>query len=50
VPVKTEVQAFPLEQTNQALDSLRRGQLQGAAVLSINSQFPSKMNVHRKTE
>ena len=35
VPVKTEVQAFPLEQANQALERLRRGQLQGAAVLSI---------------
>ena len=35
VPVKTEVQAFPLEQANQALDSLRRSQLQGAAVLVV---------------
>jgi propanol-preferring alcohol dehydrogenase len=33
VPVKTEVQIFPLEQANQALDRLRRGQIQGAAVL-----------------
>jgi propanol-preferring alcohol dehydrogenase len=36
VPVKTEVQAFRLEQANQALESLRQGQLQGAAVLVIN--------------
>jgi len=35
VPVKTEVQAFPLEQANQALQRLRRGQLQGAAVLTV---------------
>jgi alcohol dehydrogenase, propanol-preferring len=35
VPVRTEVQAFPLEQANQALEQLRRGQLQGAAVLTI---------------
>lgn len=35
VPVRTEVQAFPLEQANAALERLRRGQLQGAAVLTI---------------
>jgi len=35
VPVRTEVQAFPLEQANVALERLRRGQLQGAAVLTI---------------
>jgi propanol-preferring alcohol dehydrogenase len=33
VPVKTEVTLFPLEQTNEALDRLRAGQLEGAAVL-----------------
>mgnify|MGYP005853425293 CR=1 FL=1 len=37
VPVKTEVQVFPLEQANQALDRLRRGQLTGAAVLQISA-------------
>ncbi len=35
VPVKTEVQLFPLEEANQALERLRKGQLQGAAVLQI---------------
>jgi propanol-preferring alcohol dehydrogenase len=35
VPVKTEVQTFPLEQANQALEHLRRGQIQGAAVLVV---------------
>jgi len=35
VPVKTEVQVFPLELANQALDSLRRGQVQGATVLVV---------------
>lgn len=34
--VKTEVQPFPLEHANEALDKLRRGELQGAAVLVIN--------------
>ncbi len=29
VPVRTEVQAFPLEQANEALERLRRGQLAG---------------------
>jgi alcohol dehydrogenase, propanol-preferring len=33
VPVKTEVQTFPLEQANEALARLREGRLRGAAVL-----------------
>jgi len=33
VPVRTEIQRFPLDRANEALDSLRRGRLQGAAVL-----------------
>jgi len=33
VPVRTEVETFPLEQANVALDRLRSGQLTGAAVL-----------------
>ncbi len=35
VPVKTEVQLFPLEQANEALNRIRQGQLQGAAVLEM---------------
>ena len=35
VPVKTEVTPFRLEQANEALDRLRKGQLTGAAVLMI---------------
>jgi len=34
--VKTEVEVFPLEQANEALNRLRRGQLQGAAVLIMS--------------
>jgi propanol-preferring alcohol dehydrogenase len=37
VPVKTEVTTFPLEQANQALESLRQGDFQGAAVLTVSS-------------
>jgi propanol-preferring alcohol dehydrogenase len=33
VPVRTEVETFPLEEANEALDRLRRGALRGAAVL-----------------
>jgi alcohol dehydrogenase, propanol-preferring len=33
VPVKTQTVTYPLEQANQALDDLRNGRLQGAAVL-----------------
>jgi propanol-preferring alcohol dehydrogenase len=36
VPVKTEVTQYPLEEANQALDDLRGGQLEGAAVLLID--------------
>lgn len=35
VPVRTEIQLFPLEQVNEALSRLREGQIQGAAVLRI---------------
>jgi propanol-preferring alcohol dehydrogenase len=33
IPVRTEVTCFPLEKANEALQYLREGQLQGAAVL-----------------
>ncbi len=33
VPVRTEVELFPLEQANEALDRLRRGDVRGGAVL-----------------
>jgi propanol-preferring alcohol dehydrogenase len=36
VPVKTEVEVFPLIQANEALRCLREGKLQGAAVLNTN--------------
>ena len=35
VPVRTEVEPFPLEQANEALDRLRAGNLRGAAVLLL---------------
>jgi alcohol dehydrogenase, propanol-preferring len=35
VPVRTEVQKFRLEQAKEALDSLRSGDIQGAAVLVV---------------
>jgi propanol-preferring alcohol dehydrogenase len=35
VPVRTEVTPYPLEDANQALDDLRSGKLDGAAVLII---------------
>jgi propanol-preferring alcohol dehydrogenase len=33
IPVRTEVETFPLEQANEALDRLRAGAVRGAAVL-----------------
>jgi propanol-preferring alcohol dehydrogenase len=35
VPVRTEVEAFPLEHANEALGRLRAGELRGAAVLRV---------------
>jgi propanol-preferring alcohol dehydrogenase len=35
VPVRTEVELYPLEQANEALDAIRGGSLRGAAVLEI---------------
>jgi propanol-preferring alcohol dehydrogenase len=36
VPVRTEVEPFPLEDANLALDRLRRGEVRGAAVLTLD--------------
>jgi propanol-preferring alcohol dehydrogenase len=33
IPVNTEIEVFPLEHANQALDALRRGAIRGAGVL-----------------
>src|SRR5579864_8419643 len=41
VPVKTRPSPYTLDQANQALDDLRAGRLQGAAVLHIN---PSRVD------
>jgi alcohol dehydrogenase, propanol-preferring len=35
IPLRIEVQSFPLELANEALEKLRSGQIKGAAVLSI---------------
>jgi len=35
IPIRTEVETFPLEEANEALDRLRRGALRGAAVLVV---------------
>jgi propanol-preferring alcohol dehydrogenase len=37
VPVKTEVQIFPLEQANKALDLFRMGKIHGAPVLLMSA-------------
>jgi alcohol dehydrogenase, propanol-preferring len=38
VPVRTEVEEFPLEDANEALDRLRSGHIRGAAVLRVKPQ------------
>jgi propanol-preferring alcohol dehydrogenase len=35
VPVRTEVEVFPLQAANEALEHLRRGEVRGAAVLEV---------------
>ena len=37
VPVRASVETFPLEDANEALDRLRRGELQGSAVLVVHA-------------
>ena len=37
IPVRTEVQTFPLDQANDVLLKLKRSEIDGAAVLDINS-------------
>jgi len=41
VPVRTQVRAYPLEQVNQALDDLRAGRFEGAAVVVVDPQAGS---------
>jgi propanol-preferring alcohol dehydrogenase len=41
VPVRTEIEAFPLMEANEALDRLRTGKLRGAAVLVNPSGVPA---------
>lgn len=38
VPIRTEVQPFPLTAANEALDALRSGKINGAAVLVVNHE------------
>jgi propanol-preferring alcohol dehydrogenase len=37
VPLKTEVQIFPLEEANQALQALKHSRIEGAAVLRVSA-------------
>jgi propanol-preferring alcohol dehydrogenase len=37
VPVRTQVEAFPLELANEALAQLRSGRVLGAAVLAVRA-------------
>jgi propanol-preferring alcohol dehydrogenase len=41
VPVQTEVEAYPLERANEALDHLRSGRVRGAAVLVVKEETSS---------
>jgi propanol-preferring alcohol dehydrogenase len=41
VPVRTEVEVFPLEAANEALDRLRAGRVRGAAVLAVDEKTQS---------
>src|SRR6202011_4074937 len=36
VPVQTQVQSYPLESANQALEDLRRGRFRRSAVIALN--------------
>jgi propanol-preferring alcohol dehydrogenase len=36
IPVKTETETFPLEKTNEALEALRNGRINGSGVIVVN--------------
>jgi propanol-preferring alcohol dehydrogenase len=38
IPIRTEVESFPLTAANEALDALRSGKINGAAVLVVNHE------------
>jgi len=40
--VRTEVEVRPLEEANEAIDSIRGGSLRGAAVLWVGDRRPSR--------
>jgi len=37
IPVRTEVEVFPLEAVNEALAALREGRIRGSAVLAVST-------------
>ena len=39
IPVKTKTEIFPLEEANEALEQLRSGRIEGAAVLKVGQVF-----------
>lgn len=39
VPIKTQVTVYPLEKTNEALEDLRNGKFEGAAVIQIDEEI-----------
>jgi propanol-preferring alcohol dehydrogenase len=47
VPVRTEVQPFPLDEANEALGRLRRGEVRGAAVLVVNPGGERRLSAGR---
>lgn len=40
IPVKTSVKTYPLERASEALDDLRHGRFQGAAVICVSNDKP----------
>jgi propanol-preferring alcohol dehydrogenase len=48
IPVRTEVEVFPLSAANEALDSIRSGRLRGAAVLGTDVVLTrNKVSTHK---
>ena len=45
VPVRTEVEVFPLERANEALERLRGGSVRGAVVLEVRRESDTALNV-----
>jgi propanol-preferring alcohol dehydrogenase len=44
IPIRTDIETFPLSEANQVLERLKRSDIRGAAVLQVTSMFAGQRN------